>query len=86
MSQKGLRFTLSIDGQTETALAVVDFTLYQQYSCPFVMDVNVTSTLFRLTAPDFLEKNVVLTIWQGNTPQRYICGIVTTVALGNNDS
>ncbi|MBA7731013.1 type VI secretion system tip protein VgrG [Citrobacter freundii] len=86
MSQKGLHFTLSIDGQAETALAVVDFTLYQQYSCPFVMDVNVTSTLFRLTAPDFLEKNVVLTIWQGNTPQRYICGIVTTVALGNNDS
>ncbi|MBA7731871.1 type VI secretion system tip protein VgrG, partial [Citrobacter freundii] len=86
MSQKGLRFTLSIDGQAGTALAVVDFTLYQQYSCPFVMDVNVTSTLFRLTAPDFLEKNVVLTIWQGNTPQRYICGIVTTVALGNNDS
>ncbi|HAS1034941.1 TPA: type VI secretion system tip protein VgrG [Enterobacter cloacae] len=85
MSLKGLRFTLSIDGQEETALAVVDFTLYQQYSLPFVMEVNVASTLFRLTAPDFLEKNIVLTIWQGNTPQRCISGIVTTVALGNND-
>ncbi|PAN76154.1 type IV secretion protein Rhs, partial [Enterobacter cloacae] len=47
MSLKGLRFTLSIDGQEETALAVVDFTLYQQYSLPFVMEVNVASTLFR---------------------------------------
>lgn len=85
MSLKGLRFTLSIDGQEETALAVVDFTLYQQYSRPFVMEVHVASTLFGLTAPDFLEKNTVLTLWQGNTPQRYISGIVTTVARANND-
>lgn len=44
MSLKGLRFTLNVDGQAETALAVVDFTLYQQYSGPFVMEVNVSST------------------------------------------
>lgn len=56
MSLKGLRFTLNIDGQEDTALAVVDFTLYQQYSGPFVMDVNVSSTKLNLVASDFLEK------------------------------
>lgn len=85
MSLKGLRFTLNIDGQEDTALAVVDFTLYQQYSGPFVMDVNVSSTKLNLVASDFLEKNVVLTIWQGNIPQRYINGIVTAMVLGNNN-
>lgn len=85
MPSKGLRFTLNIDGQEENALAVVDFTLYQQYSRPFVMEVQVASSFFRLAAPDFLEKNAVLTIWQGATLQRSISGIVTTVALGNND-
>lgn len=85
MTLNGLRFTLNIDGQEDTALAVVDFTLYQQHSRPFVMEVHVASTFFRLTAPDFLEKNAILTIWEGNTLQRTISGIVTTVALGNND-
>ena len=85
MSLNGLRFTLNIDGQSATALAVVDFTLYQQYSDPFVMEVNVSSSQFNLVASDFLEKNVVLTIWQGNISQRHINGIVTTMARGNNN-
>ncbi|CAM6859622.1 type VI secretion system Vgr family protein [Citrobacter portucalensis] len=85
MSLKGLRFTLNIDGQPETALAVVNFNLYQQYSDPFVMEVNVSSTQFNLVASDFLEKNIVLTIWQGNTPQRHINGIVTAMVRGNNN-
>ncbi len=30
-------------------------------------------------AEGFLEKNAVLTVWQGDIPQRYVSGIVTSV-------
>ncbi len=39
---------------------------------PFILDVDVASGLFDLTAEDFLEKKAVLTVWQGN-----ICGSIS---------
>lgn len=85
MSLKGLRFTLSIDGLAETATAVVNFHLYQQYSGPFVLEVDIASGLSELTAVDFLEKDGVLTIWQGTVAQRYVKGLVTSATLGENN-
>lgn len=85
MSLKGLRFTLSIDGLAETATAVVNFRLYQQYSGPFVLEVDIASGLSELTAVDFLEKDGVLTIWQGTVAQRYVKGLVTSATLGENN-
>lgn len=85
MSLKGLLFTITIDDQIDTTLAVIDFTLYQQYSRPFVMNVKVASTIFGLVANDFLEKKIVLTIWQGDIPQRYISGIITAMDQGVNN-
>ena len=41
MSQNGLRFTLSVDGLTPTATAVVRFTLYQNLSTPFLLNVYI---------------------------------------------
>lgn len=85
MSLKGLRFTLNVDGLSETATAVVSFRLYQQYSGPFVLEVDIASTLPDLTAVDFLEKNALLTVWQGTVAQRYVQGFVTGVTLGEDN-
>ncbi|HAK8439791.1 TPA: type VI secretion system tip protein VgrG, partial [Salmonella enterica] len=68
MSQNGLRFTLDVDGLTQTATAVVSFTLYQHLSTPFLLTVDIASDRSGLTAVSFLEKNATLTIWQGDIP------------------
>lgn len=85
MSLKGLRFTLDVDGLGQKTFAVVNFVLRQRHSFPFVLDIDVASDSFGETAEKLLEKNATLTIWQGNTPQRYVSGIVTvaTPELGN---
>jgi len=85
MALKGLRFTLKVDGIQEMATAVVSFRLVQRHSVPFVLEVGIASGLFDLTAADFLEKNAVLTVWQGETPQRYVSGLVSEVVLGENN-
>lgn len=85
MSLKGLRFTLEVNGLPETATAVVGFSLYQSHSTPFVLEVDIASGLPDLVATDFLEKNAVLTIWQGMLAQRYISGIINEVTLGENN-
>lgn len=85
MSQNGLRFTLDVDGLMPTATAVVSFTLYQNLSTPFLLTVDIASDRAGLTAVSFLEKNATLTIWQGNTPQRYLHGIITGMETGENN-
>ncbi|WP_343647973.1 type VI secretion system tip protein VgrG [Enterobacter sp.] len=85
MSSNGLRFTLEVDGVMDTAIAVVSFSLHQCFSTPFALEVDTASTLPDLVATDFLEKNAVLTIWQGTEPQRYVSGIINEVSLGENN-
>lgn len=85
MSQNGLRFTLDVDGLTPAATAVVRFTLYQHLSTPFLLTVDIASDRSGLTAVSFLEKNATLTLWQGNTPLRYLHGIITGMETGKNN-
>ncbi|WP_407171818.1 type VI secretion system Vgr family protein [Citrobacter farmeri] len=85
MSLKGLRFTLEVDGLMEMTTAVVSFRLTQHYSTPFLLKVDIASGLPDLVATDFLEKNAVLTIWQGSVAQRYVSGIISEVTLGENN-
>ncbi|WP_171922966.1 type VI secretion system tip protein VgrG [Salmonella bongori] len=85
MSLKGLRFTLEVDGLMQTATAVVGFSLYQAHSTPFVLEVDIASGLPDLVAADFLEKNAVLTLWQGMLALRYVSGIISEVSPGENN-
>ena len=80
MSLKGLRFTLDVDGLGPKTFAVVNFVLRQRHSFPFVLDIDVASDSFGETAEQLLEKNATLTIWEGNTPQRYVSGIVNRIS------
>lgn len=86
MSHKGLRFTLKVDDIMETATAVVSFTLHQRLSVPFVLRIHIASGVPQTTtATEFLEKNATLTIWQDESPLRYITGIVTSAETGENN-
>ncbi|ECJ2427893.1 type VI secretion system tip protein VgrG [Salmonella enterica subsp. enterica serovar Victoria] len=85
MSAEGLRFTLKVEGIQEMATAVVSFRLVQRHSVPFVLEVDIASGLFDLTAADFLEKEAVLTVWQGDAAQRHVSGIVSEVSPGVNN-
>ena len=64
---------------------MVGFRLYQEHSTPFILEVDIASGLPDLTATDFLEKNSVLTLFQGSVPLRYVSGIINEVALGENN-
>ncbi|HBH7067800.1 TPA: type VI secretion system tip protein VgrG, partial [Enterobacter cloacae] len=85
MSLKGLRFTLEVDGQEPGAFAVVSFSLKESYSSPFVLEVDVTSDFFRLAADELLEKEVTLTIWQGQQVLRCVSGVIATFGMKENN-
>ena len=74
-----------MDGLPKISTAVVGYSLYQEHSTPFGLDVDIASGLPDLTATDFLEKNAVLTFFQGSVPLRYVSGIINEVALGENN-
>jgi hypothetical protein len=77
----GLRFTLDVDGLGSKTFAVVSFLLKQRYLSPFTLDIEVASDSFGQAAENVLEKNATLTVWQGDTPQRRISGIVTRFGM-----
>lgn len=77
----GLRFTLEVNGLEPETFAVVSFLLKQRYSFPFTLEMDVASDSFRQAAENILEKNATLTIWQDDTPQRHISGIITRFGM-----
>lgn len=85
MSLKGLRFTLEVDGQAPETFAVIDFSLMQYFSLPFVMDINIASKEFGLSADSLLEKKSTLTIWQGSKALRDITGVVASFGMKENN-
>ncbi len=85
MSQKGLRFTLEVEGQAPDTLAVTGFTLTERLSLPFTLEADVASTAFHKAADDLLEKQATLRIWQGQTLLRTLSGVVTAFGTRENN-
>lgn len=81
MSEQGLRFTLEVEGQKSWAFSVVSFSLSRHFSSPFILDVEVASKEFDLTAQQLLEKEATLTIWQGNEKLHEVCGFVALFGM-----
>ncbi|EIH3908971.1 type VI secretion system tip protein VgrG [Escherichia coli] len=86
MSLKGLRFTLKVDGQNADTFAVVNFWLMQNFSFPFVMDVDVASKEFGIQANSLLEKKATLIIWQGPKALRYVSGVIASFGMKENNN
>ncbi|TDN51767.1 type VI secretion system secreted protein VgrG [Buttiauxella sp. JUb87] len=85
MSLKGLRFTLEVEGLEPDTFAVVSFRLLQHNSAAFVLDADVASKSFRQTADPLLEKNVTLTLWQGQKVLRHVSGIIATFGMSEHN-
>ncbi|EEM8095968.1 type VI secretion system tip protein VgrG [Salmonella enterica] len=85
MSLSGLRFTLKVDGQESDTFAVVNFWLSQDYSFPFVLDVDVASKSFKQDAKNLLEKKATLTIWQGPKALRHVSGVISSFKMKENN-
>ncbi|AVY98125.1 type VI secretion system tip protein VgrG [Lelliottia sp. WB101] len=81
MSEQGLRFTLEVEGQKSWVFAVYSFSLSRHYSLPFVLDVELTSKVFDLTAQQLLEKEATLTIWQGSDKLHEVCGLIALFGM-----
>ncbi|WP_279625856.1 contractile injection system protein, VgrG/Pvc8 family, partial [Buttiauxella ferragutiae] len=65
--------------------AVVSFRLLQHNSAAFVLDADVASKSFRQTADQLLEKNVTLTLWQGQKVLRHVSGIIATFGMSEHN-
>ncbi|WP_355662476.1 hypothetical protein, partial [Halomonas salifodinae] len=60
----GLQFTLSLAGDDDLDLAVLDFTLDEALSTPFRLTLQVASRDGELSAEAFLDREASLTVWQ----------------------
>ncbi|SUP83984.1 putative Rhs accessory genetic element [Yersinia pseudotuberculosis] len=79
----GLRFTLSINGFLPEAFVVVGFTLHEQLSCPFMLELDVASTNPSVEFRSILDNSATLTIWRDMEEQRIVNGIVSSVEQGD---
>lgn len=79
----GLRFTLSINGFLPEAFAVVGFTLHEQFSCPFILELEVASASPSVKFRSILDNIATLTIWRDTEVQRIVNGIVSSVEQGD---
>ncbi|ECD9477131.1 type VI secretion system tip protein VgrG [Salmonella enterica subsp. houtenae] len=85
MSQTGLRFTVSVGDLPAETFAVTRFHLSQSYSSLFTLDIDTVSERTALQASTLLERTAQLAIWQGDTPLRYVTGLITGLERGEYD-
>ncbi|EPA7874334.1 MULTISPECIES: type VI secretion system Vgr family protein [Citrobacter] len=85
MSQTGLRFTVSVGNFPAETFAVTRFHLSQSYSSLFTLDIHIVSERTTLQASELLEQTARLAIWQGDTPLRYVTGLITGLERGEYD-
>lgn len=85
MSKKasGLRFTLSVGKLPADAFVVVGFTLHEQFSSPFALELEVASAKPSVEFRSLLDSNATLTIWRETEVQRVLNGIVTSIEQGD---
>lgn len=79
----GTRFTLEASGLPPDTFAVVTFHLSQSLSSLFILDVTAVSANPAIDFSSVVDEDITLTIWQGDTPQRRVKGVVTWCEQGD---
>ncbi|BES86042.1 type VI secretion protein Vgr [Pectobacterium araliae] len=82
-SSEGLRFTLQIGKLPPETFIVVEFTLDEQFSMPFVLNLEVVSTNSSIAFGTVLDNTATLSIWQDGEEQRTVNGIVSEIEQGD---
>ncbi|MEG3682884.1 type VI secretion system tip protein VgrG [Escherichia fergusonii] len=80
---EGTRFTLEASGLPPDTFAVVTFHLSQSLSSLFTLDVTAVSHDPAIDFSAIIDEDVTLTIWQGDSPQRRVKGLVTWFEQGD---
>ncbi|AYH01037.1 type VI secretion system tip protein VgrG [Pectobacterium parmentieri] len=83
MDASGLRFTLSVGGLPPETLVVSGFTLHEQFSTPFTLELEAASANPNIEFRSILDNNATLTIWRETEVQRIVNGIVTSIEQGD---
>ncbi|EOT8833100.1 type VI secretion system tip protein VgrG [Escherichia fergusonii] len=80
---EGMRFTLEASRLPPDTFAVVTFHLSQSLSSLFTLDVTAVSHDPAIDFSAIIDEDVTLTIWQGDSPQRRVKGLVTWCEQGD---
>ncbi|WP_175926996.1 type VI secretion system Vgr family protein [Burkholderia cepacia] len=73
--QSDLRFTFTVGDE---AFEVVEFTLQEGLSDTFLLQVELASANPAIDFGEVLDRNGLLTIWQGGQPVRYVHGAISS--------
>ncbi|WP_411703661.1 type VI secretion system tip protein VgrG [Edaphovirga cremea] len=83
MDASGLRFTLSVGSLPPETFVVSGFTLHEQFSALFTLELDVASASPTVEFRSILDNTATLTIWRETEVQRTVNGIVTSVEQGD---
>jgi type VI secretion system secreted protein VgrG len=83
MAKTGLRFTLSVAGLPEDTFVVAGFTLQEQYSSLFQLELELASANPAVAFDKVLDGNVTLTVWRDEEVQRTVSGIAVSMEQGD---
>ncbi|VWB21529.1 Rhs element Vgr protein [Burkholderia arboris] len=79
-TQSDLRFTFTAGDES---FEVVEFTLHEGLSETFLLRVELASANAAIDFGQVLDRNGLLTIWQGGVPVRYVHGAVSSFVQGD---
>ncbi|WP_049601755.1 type VI secretion system Vgr family protein, partial [Yersinia similis] len=79
----GLQFTLTAAGLPPQTFAVVDFTLSEMLSTPFVLNVGLASADPAVDFAAVLDEDATLFIWREGVLQRSVTGMVASFEQGD---
>ena len=79
--QSDLRYTFEPSGGAD--FEVIEFTLDEGLSKPFTLALQLASFDAELDFGTLLDKPALLTIWRGDTPVRYVHGLISSLTQGD---
>ncbi|XUA17342.1 type VI secretion system tip protein TssI/VgrG [Citrobacter sp. OP27] len=83
MANNGLYFTLNVKGLPGNTFSVVGFTLQEQYSALFSLELELASAIPAVDFGTVLDKDITLTVWRDAVIQRVVNGIVVSMEQGD---
>jgi len=76
-------FAFKAENHSESVFNVVDFTVEEGLSSPFVIQLTLASSNANLTEDDIVDKYGVLTLYRNQQIERYFHGVVFAFAKGD---
>lgn len=81
--KSGLQFTLKAANLPATTFVVVDFSLTERFSSPFVLNVGLASASSGIDFAAVLDQDATLCVWRDGMEQRSITGMVESFQQGD---